>query len=200
MIKPRLVLVACEFSGTVRRAFRALGHNAYSCDLLPSEDNSPFHFQKDVRELLHEGFDLMIAHPPCTYLCRASAPFWKTERWMVNAPEALQFVRQLAEAPIPNIAIENPVGRLNQWFRYPSQTIEPWQFGSPTTKKTCLWLKGLELLQPTWVVEPTSNFVTDMNNHRDRWKTRSRTFPGIAAAMAWQWGGLVTPPQSPLLY
>lgn len=185
------VLVACEFSGVVRNQFWAWGHQAWSCDLLPSEDNSSYHLEGDVLQYLGLGWDLMIAHPPCTYLTRAAAPLWTTPRWKENEGAALQFVLALANAPIPRIAIENPVGRLNKWWRYPDQSVQPWQYGHACTKQTCLWLKGLPLLQPTCVVKPTRSFVADMSNHRDRWKTRSRTFLGIGYAMATQWGKLI---------
>ena len=135
------VLVACEFSGIVRDAFRAKGHDAWSCDLLPSEREGP-HLQCDVLTVLADGWDLMIAHPPCTYLSRAGARWWKMPGRDLLAAEAAEFVFALHDAPIEHIAIENPIGQLNRRWRYPDQTIQPWQFGHPYSKSTCLWLKA----------------------------------------------------------
>lgn len=181
------VLVACEFSGVVREAFRAKGHDAWSCDLLPSLDNSPYHFTGDVFTMIGLGdhWDLMIAHPPCTYLTVAG------NRWYYNKPElifgALLFVRALADANIKKICIENPVGRLSTLWRKPDQYIQPWQFGHGETKKTGLWLKNLPLLQPTNIVDGREQRIWKMGPSKDRGYLRSITYKGIAEAMAEQW-------------
>jgi hypothetical protein len=180
------VLVACEFSGTVRDAFRRQGWTAFSCDLLPSETPGA-HYQCDVREVLHLGWDLMIAHPPCTHLAVSGARWFKDK--LPEQAEALQFVRDLMDAPIPRIAIENPVSIISSRIRKPDQTIQPWQFGHGEVKATCLWLKGLPKLEPTNVVAGRIARVHRMPPGPDRWKERSRTFSGIAEAMADQWGG-----------
>jgi site-specific DNA-cytosine methylase len=184
------VLIACEFSGVVRRAFKARGHDVWSCDLLPAEDAGPHtkHWVGDVRNWLHDGFDLMIAHPPCTHLAVSGARWFKDKREEQEA--ALEFVRALMAAPIPMIAIENPVSVISSRIRKPDQIIQPWQFGHGETKATCLWLKGLPLLTPTNIVEGRENRVHRMAPSPDRWKERSRTFQGIADAMADQWGSL----------
>lgn len=184
------VLVACEFSGEVRRAFRALGHDAWSCDLLPAEDGDRFHYQWDVKELLLKSadfWDLMICHPPCTHLAVSGARWFKDKQ--KEQAEALQFVGWLLGAPIPHIALENPISIISSAIRKPDQIIQPWMFGHGETKATCLWLKGLPKLIPTNVVEGRENRIHRMPPGPDRWKERSRTFPGIAAAMAAQWGG-----------
>jgi site-specific DNA-cytosine methylase len=190
------VLVACEFSGVVRRAFRALGHDAWSCDLLPAEDGSEFHFRCDVRTELEfcermdgRGYDLMIAHPPCTHLAVSGARWFKDKQ--VEQAEALGFVRDLMDAPIPHIAIENPISIISSRIRKPDQIIQPWQFGHGETKATCLWLKNLPKLTPTNIVEGREARVHRMPPGPDRWKERSRTFEGIAQAMAEQWGAYV---------
>lgn len=179
------VLVACEYSGTVRDAFLALGHDAMSCDLLPSEKPGP-HYQGDVRDVIGHGWDLMIAHPPCTHLAVSGA------RWFAEKVEeqkaALAFVRFLMDAPIPRIAIENPVSIISSHIRKPDQIIQPWQFGHGETKATCLWLQFLSELVPTEIVAGREQRVHMMPPGPDRWKERSRTYPGIAAAMAAQWG------------
>lgn len=179
------VLVACEFSGTVRSAFRAKGHAAISCDILPAEDESPHHYHGDVLDILNDGWDLMIAHPPCTHLAVSGA------RWFANKKreqeEALDFVRKLLEAPIERIALENPVSVISSKIRPADQIIQPWQFGHGETKSTCLWLKNLPLLQPTNIVEGRDQRIWKMAPGPDRWRERSRTYPGIAAAMAEQW-------------
>jgi hypothetical protein len=181
------VLVACEFSGTVRDAFRRRGWTAFSCDLLPSETPGA-HYQCDVREVLHLGWDLMIAHPPCTHLAVSGARWFKDK--LPEQAEALEFVRHLMTAPlIPRIAIENPVSIISSRIRKPDQTIQPWQFGHGEVKATCLWLKGLPKLEPTNVVAGRIARVHRMPPGPDRWKERSRTFAGIAEAMADQWGG-----------
>jgi hypothetical protein len=189
------VLVACEFSGIVRDAFIALGHDAFSCDLLPSESHPELsrstypHFQCDVREVLGNGWDLMIAHPPCTHLAVSGARWFKGKER--EQTEALDFVRTLMDAPIPRIAIENPISVISSRIRKPDQIIQPWQFGHGETKATCLWLKGLPKLQATDIVSGRDNRVHFASPGPDRWKERSRTLLGIAAAMASQWGGRV---------
>lgn len=180
------VLVACEFSGTVRDAFAALGHDATSCDLLPSERPGQHH-QGDVREILSDGWDLMVAHPPCTHLAVSGARWFSEKRR--EQEEALDFVRLLMDAPIERIAVENPISVISSRIRRPDQIVHPWQFGHPETKATCLWLKNLPKLVPTNVVEGREARVHRMPPGPDRWKGRSRTYPGIASAMAAQWGG-----------
>lgn len=184
------VLVACEYSGTVRDAFLAAGHDAMSCDLLPTEAPGP-HWQGDVREVLGWGWDLMIAHPPCTHLAVSGAKWF--HRKQAEQAEALDFVRLLLDAPIPRIALENPVSIISSRIRKPDQIIQPWQFGHGETKATCLWLKGLSLLKPSNIVEGREARIHRMSPSPNRWKERSRTFPGIAAAMAAQWGTLTHP-------
>ena len=186
------VLVACEFSGTVRRAFRELGHDAWSCDLLDAEDGGE-HIYGDVRQVLGAGWDLMIAHPPCTHLAVSGARHF--HRKQVEQAEALEFVQTLMDAPIPRIALENPVSVISSRIRKPDQIIQPYQFGHPESKKTCLWLKGLNPLQPTAVMQmrgrwenQTPSGQNKLGPSPDRWKIRSKTYPGIAHAMATQWG------------
>lgn len=179
------VLVACEFSGTVRDAFAARGHDAWSCDLLPSEKNGQ-HIQGDVLDVLDDGWDLMVAHPPCTHLAVSGARWFKDK--VLEQAEALDFVRALMDAPIPRIAIENPVSVISSKIRKPDQTIQPWQFGHGETKAVCLWLNGLMPLRPTNIVEGREARVHRMPPGPNRWKERSRFFPGIADAMAEQWG------------
>ena len=180
------VLVACEFSGVVRRAFRARGHDAWSCDLLPAEDGATEHFQGDVRDVLHLRWDLMIAHPPCTHLAVSGARWFKEKQQ--EQAEALDFVRLLLSAPIPRIALENPVSVISSHIRKPDQIIQPWMFGHGETKATCLWLKSLPPLTPTQIVDGRAARVHRMPPGPNRWKERSRTFAGIAEAMADQWG------------
>lgn len=186
------VLVACEFSGTVRDAFIARGHDAMSCDLLPTEKPGP-HYQGDVRDVLGKGWDLMIAHPPCTHLAVSGAR-WFAEKAHEQA-EALEFVRLLMDADIPRIAIENPVSIISSRIRKPSQVIQPWQFGHGEVKGTCLWLKNLPILQPTQIVEGREARIHRMPPSADRWKLRSMTYQGIADAMADQWGRVDWPIQ-----
>jgi hypothetical protein len=187
------VLIACEFSGIVRDAFRERGHDAWSCDLLPCERGGP-HYQEDVMYVRDEGWDLMIAHPPCTYLASSGARWWKGRQDEQGA--AINFVLRLANTRyISRIAIENPIGRLSTRWRKPDQIIQPWMFGHEETKSTCLWLKGLPQLVPTQVMEVRNRNLTPSGQNKlgpspDRWKLRSRTYEGIARAMACQWGDL----------
>ena len=194
------VLVACEYSGSVRDAFIARGHEALSCDLLPTDSPGP-HYQGDVMDIINEGWDLMVAHPPCTYLS-VSGMHWTTRglRDPQLTEDALDFVRLLLNAPIPMIALENPVSVISSRIRKPDQVVQPYMFGHDASKKTCLWLKNLPLLVPTQMVEPRMadgkkrwGNQTDGGQNRlapsaDRWKIRSETYKGIAEAMASQWG------------
>lgn len=194
------VLVACEYSGVVRNAFMRAGHYALSCDLLPSDSPLGDHYQGNVLDILDHGWDLMIAHPPCTYLC-SSGLHWNKRRpeRAKQTEEALDFVRLLLDAPIPKIALENPIGCISTRIRPPDQTIQPWQYGHDASKATCLWLKGLAQLRPTSFVEPRIvdgkrrwGNQTDSGQNRlppsaDRWKIRSETYSGIAEAMVSQW-------------
>jgi len=183
------VLVACEYSGTVREAFKALGHDAMSCDLLDTEIPGK-HYKGDVRDILCDGWDLMIAHPPCTHLAVSGARWFKDKK--VEQAEALEFVRLLLNAPIEKIALENPISIISSHIRKPDQIIQPWQFGHGETKATCLWLQNLPKLQPTNIVEGREQRIWKMPPGENRWKERSRTFEGIAQAMANQWGNLPT--------
>jgi hypothetical protein len=169
----------------VRDAFLRSGHDALSCDLLPTETPGPHH-QGDVRDVLHDGWDLMVAHPPCTHLAVSGARWFKDK--LAEQAEALDFVRLLLDAPIPRIALENPISIISSRIRKPDQIIQPWQYGHGETKATCLWLKNLPKLTPTNVVEGREARVHKMPPSPDRWKERSRTYKGIAAAMAAQWG------------
>lgn len=221
------VLIACEYSGRVRDAFIAGGHHAISCDLLPTESEGP-HYQGNVFDIINDGWDLMIAHPPCTYLS-VSGLHWNTRGVLVNGrpraeltEEALEFVRRLMNAPIPRIAVENPVSCISSRIRKPDQIIQPYQFGEDASKSTCLWLKNLPLLVPTKLVPPrlvccgnvlpegvgkygcpnccgekiaksrwanqTDSGQNKLGPSDDRWKERSKTYPGIANAFADQWG------------
>ena len=184
------VLIACEFSGVVRDAFIARGHNAWSCDLLPSETPGP-HIQRDVLDELSQNWDLMIAHPPCTHLAVSGARHFskkeKEQMW------ALEFVRKLLDAPIEKICLENPVSIISTHIRKPDQIIQPWMFGHEESKKTCLWLKNLPKLEPTEIMEVRNKNLTPSGQNKlgpspNRWKERSRTYKGIADAMASQWG------------
>ncbi len=184
------VLVACEFSGVVRDAFASAGHNAMSCDLLPSERPGK-HYQGDALDALWDNpgkFDLLIAHPPCTHLAVSGAR-WFAEKRQEQA-DALEFVRELLAAPVPRICLENPISIISSRIRKPDQIIQPWQFGHGETKATCLWLKNLPKLMPTQIVDGRQARVHREPPGPDRWKNRSRTFTGIAAAMADQWGNL----------
>lgn len=179
------VLVACEFSGIVREAFKLRGHDAWSCDLLPSEIEGQ-HIQDDVLVHLADGWDIMIAHPPCTHLAVSGARWFKDKQQ--EQQEALQFVVKLLEAPINKIVLENPVSVISSKIRKPDQIVQPWMFGHGETKATCLWLKNLPKLVPTNVVEGRSARVHKEPPSAVRWKNRSRTYKGIAEAMAEQWG------------
>ena len=196
------VLVACEYSGTVRDAFIRAGHYAASCDLLPGESPLGDHYQCSVLDILDHGWDLMIAHPPCTHLAVSGAAHFAAKQASGVQQEALDFVRALLDAPIPRIALENPVSIISSRIRKPDQIVQPYQFGHDASKKTCLWLKGLPLLKPTQMVEPrlvdgkprwenqTNSGQNRLGPSPDRWKKRSTTFQGIADAMAEQWGNL----------
>jgi site-specific DNA-cytosine methylase len=188
------VLIACEYSGTVRDAFIAQGHDAISCDLLPTDAPGP-HYQGDVRDILNDGFDLMIAHPPCTHLAVSGARWFKDKQ--KEQAEALDFVRLLLNAPIDKIALENPISIISSRIRKPNQIIQPWQFGHPESKSTCLWLKNLPTLVPTEILSlpesgrwnnQTPSGQNKLGPSEDRWKIRSATYKGIAQAMAEQWG------------
>lgn len=218
------VLIACEYSGRVRDAFLRAGHDAMSCDLLPTDAPGP-HYRGDVRDVLGDGWDLVVAHPPCTYLS-VSGMHW-TKRGLRDprlTEDALDFVRLLIDAPAPRVAVENPVSVISSRIRPPDQIVQPWMFGHDASKATCLWLRGLPKLVPTEVVEPrlvccgvelppgvgkrgcancngdkearprwgnqTASGQNRLGPSPDRWKIRSETYPGIAAAMASQWGAL----------
>ena len=180
------VLIACEFSGAVRNAFAERGHDVWSCDLLASDDESDRHWRRDVAEVIHDGWDLMIAFPPCTHIAASGARWWPKKIGLQK--EALEFMRNLLEADIPHIAVENPVGLFSTWYRKPDQIIQPWQFGHGEVKTTCLWLKNLPKLKPTDIVSGREQKCWKASPSPDRWKIRSRTYPGVAKAMAAQWG------------
>ena len=195
------VLVACEYSGRVREAFRAKGHDAWSCDIIPSDDNSPYHLKEDVMNVIHwNDWDMMIAFPPYTHLASSGARWFKEKEADGRQQEGIDFFMELAEANIDKIAIENPVGIMSSRYRKPDQIINPYDFGDDASKKTCLWLKNLPPLKPTGYVEPRIidgkprwGNQTDSGQNRlppseDRAKLRSLTYMGIAKAMADQWG------------
>jgi hypothetical protein len=184
------VLIACEFSGTVRDAFIRHGHYAVSCDILPTDSPGP-HLHGDVRAVLHYGWDLMIAHPPCTYLTNAANQLLNNPERLYKMYIAAEFFKTLLNAPIPRIAVENPVmaGKAKRYIGVKqNQVIHPWQFGHGETKPTCLWLKGLSNLQATNIVNGRHNKLNRLGQTKDRWKLRSKTYTGIADAMATQWG------------
>ena len=183
------VLVGCEFSGVVREAFRKLGHDAWSCDLLHAEDNSPYHYQDDVLEIIKKPWDLAIFHPPCTHLAVSGARWFKDK--LKEQQEALTFTKKLMMCDIDFWALENPVSIISTKICKPDQTIQPWQFGHGEVKRTCLWLKNLPLLTSTNIVEGREPRVHMMPPSLNRWKERSRTFQGIADAMAQQWGDYI---------
>lgn len=197
------VLVACEYSATVRDAFRARGFDAWSCDLLPTEGDPQWHIKGDVFDVIGEGWDLMVAHPPCTYLSRAGARWWKVEGRDQLASDAADFVFALRAAPIQFIAIENPIGQLNWRWRYPDQIIQPYEFGDPYSKATCLWLKNLPPLFSTITCaeyRPLIRSNVTARKRRGQEQTgvlsgglaSAKTFQGIANAMADQWGAFLT--------
>ena len=189
------VLVACESSGTVRDAFLRLGHDAMSCDLLPTDVPGPHH-HGSVLDILGDGWDLMIAHPPCTHIAVSGAAWFEEKRKDGRQAEAIAFFMKMINAPIPHICVENPVCIMSTVYQRPSQIIHPWQFGHPEQKTTCLWTKGLKRLRPTNVVYDEMMKLPKNERERihylppgpDRWKERSKTFQGIADAMADQWG------------
>lgn len=197
------VAVICEFSGTVREAFTRLGHEAVSYDLLPTEIPGK-HVQIDIKEIPRESwgnYDLLICHPPCTHLAVSGARWFKDK--VNEQKEALEFVRYLMDLQVERIAIENPISIISSCIRKPDQIIQPWQFGHPETKSTCLWLKNLPKLQPTNIVEPQYiigkdgkryspvHWCSQWKENEERWKVRSRTYQGIAEAFAAQWGGAI---------
>lgn len=198
------ILVACEYSGVVREAFKKLGHDVISCDLLPTEQPGQ-HYQGDVTDLLKESWDMIIAFPPCTDLAVSGARYFEQKRLDGRQQKSIDFFMMLANADCPKIAIENPVGIMSSKWRKPNQIIQPWQFGHPESKKTCLWLKGLPLLEPTEILETPEcgyweNQTKDKQNKLmvdGKWigfndkrtaHLRSKTYQGIADAMANQWG------------
>lgn len=181
------VLIACEYSGIVRDAFIARGHDAMSCDLLPTERPGP-HYQGDVFDVIHYPWDLMIAHPPCTHLSVSGARYFAAKRMDGRQHAAVSFFMRLAKTDIPKFAIENPVCIMSGLWRKPDQYIQPWEYGHGETKKTCLWLKGLPPLEPTNIVEGRESRIHKMPPSDDRGKLRSATYQGIADAMAAQWG------------
>lgn len=185
------VLIACEYSGAVRDQFLGGGHEAMSCDLLPTDVPGP-HYQGDVRDVLDYPWDLMIAHPPCTHLSVSGARHFEAKRMDGRQQSAVSFFMMLVKADIPMIAIENPVCIMSSMWRQPDQVIQPWQFGHGETKATALWLKGLPRLTPTNIVEGREDRIHRMAPGPDRWKERSKTYPGIAAAMADQWGSILS--------
>jgi len=184
------VLVACEYSGRVRNAFAARGWDAWSCDLLPSETPGK-HYQGDVRDMLAQQWDLLCAHPPCTHLAVSGARHFAAKQASGVQQEALEFVQMLLDADVPHIALENPVSIISTRIRKPNQVIQPWMFGHGETKATCLWLKNLPKLAPTNVVDGRVPRVHHMPPGPNRWKERSRTYEGIAQAMADQWGSWI---------
>lgn len=182
------ILVACEYSGTVRDAFRNMGHDAVSCDLLPTDVPGPHH-QGSVLDIIDDGWDMMIGFPPCTHLAVSGARWFAAKRADGRQQQGIDFFMALANANIPKIAIENPVCIMSTQWRKPDQIIQPWQFGHGETKATCLWLKGLAQLRPTDIVDGREQRIWKLPPSEDRWKIRSKTFQGIADAMAQQWGG-----------
>ncbi len=191
------VLIACEYSGRVREAFRKMGHDAWSCDLLPSEDDTIYHFERPIEGVFNDvcmgklpPFDLMVAHPPCTHLAVSGARHFAEKIADGRQEKALGFVKMLFDAPIPFICIENPISIISSKIRKPDQIIQPWQFGHGETKATCLWLKGLPALKHTNIVAERVARVHRMPPGPNRWKERSRTYQGVADAMAAQWSSL----------
>lgn len=190
------ILVACEYSGAVRDEFARMGHNAWSCDLLPSETLGN-HYQGDVLGILRDDWDIIIAHPPCTHLAVSGAKHFAKKRLDGRQQEAINFFMEFTDLPSPFICIENPVGIMSTVWMRPTQIIQPWQFGDPFQKTTCLWLKNLPKLEPTKIVSKGEFVTTPSGKRLPKWysdhtssKIRSKTFPGIARAMAEQWGCL----------
>jgi len=181
------ILIGCEFSGKVRQSFRDIGHDAWSCDTIPSDDNSPYHIQDDIMNHLDDGWDMMICFPPCTHLCVSGARWFKDK--IPEQKEALNFVKTLLDCNISKIALENPVGIISTRIRKPDQIIQPYEYGHGETKKTCLWLKNLPKLTPTNIVSGREQRIHKMPPSKNRGKLRSITYDGIAEAMANQWGG-----------
>ena len=201
------VLVACEFSGVVREAFRKRGHNAWSCDIFPAEDRSKYHYQRRAEEVITYGadvgleygfWDLLICHPPCTDLAVSGARYFAEKIADGRQQRALDFVQRLLNAPVYKIALENPISIISSKIRKPNQILQPWQFGHPESKSTCLWLKNLPELEPTNILTKEGKYWDNQTKSgqnklppsADRWKLRSRTYQGIADAMAEQWGAL----------
>jgi hypothetical protein len=183
------VLVGCEWTGITRQAFRDAGHDAYSCNLLPAEDGSPFHLQCDLLTVLGGGWDLAIFHPPCTHLAISGARWFAQKQAEQEA--ALAFVWALLDAPVPRICLENPRSAIGPRIRPSDQTIQPYDFGHPESKRTCLWLKNLPYLQPTCLAWPRAPKVWRMGESQRRSQERARSYPGIALAMSQQWGRLL---------
>lgn len=190
------ILIACEYSGVVRDAFIRRGHDAISCDLLPSDSPGP-HYQGDVMDIINDGWDMMIAHPPCTHLSVSGARYFKQKREDGRQQAAIEFFMALIQAPISKVAVENPVCIMSSLYRKPGQIIQPWQFGHPESKATCLWLHNVPKLVPTNILEKpesgrwenqTPSGQNKLGPSIDRWKLRSKTYQGIAEAMAEQWG------------
>lgn len=190
------IMIACECSGIVREAFRKLGHDAWSCDTQPADDNSKFHYQQDVLPLLKEKWDMIIAFPPCTDLAVSGARYFEAKRKDGRQQKAIEFFMKFVNADCERIAIENPVGTMSTVYRKPDQIIQPWQFGEDASKKTCLWLKGLPLLVPTKIIvkdryeNQTASGQNRLAPSPDRAKIRSKTYQGIADAMAKRWSSI----------
>lgn len=184
------ILVACEFSGIVREAFKACGHDAWSCDLLPTEIPG-HHIIGDVLEVIGDGWDLIIAHPPCNDLASSGARWFDEKRKSGSQAKSIEFFMAFTKLSCPRVAIENPIGIMSTHYRKPDQIIQPYQFGHGETKATCLWIKGLIPLAPSNIVPGRAGRVWREPPSPDRWKNRSRTYTGIARAMAEQWGGIV---------
>lgn len=189
------ILVACEYSGRVREAFRSKGHDAWSCDIIDSDDNSPYHLKQDVTPLLKESWDMIIAFPPCTHLAVSGAKHFAKKIADGRQQQGIDFFMQFTKVNCEKVAIENPIGIMSKIYRKPDQIIQPWQFGDPFQKSTCLWLKGLDKLVPTNIVEKGEFYISPSGKKLPRWysnnknaKVRSQTFQGIADAMANQWG------------
>lgn len=189
------ILVACEESQAVTVPLRLLGHNAYSCDILPPSGGHPeWHIQHDVVPLLSYPWDMIIAFPPCTHLAISGARYFEQKRADGRQQSAIDFFMRFVYSSCPRIAIENPVGVMSSYYRKPDQIIHPWQFGHGETKKTCLWLKGLPLLIPTNIVDGRNPRIWKMPPSQNRSFLRSKTYPGIASAMAYQWAGPLLSP------